>query len=212
MRLHAEQGFRGEVIDLDTGRTVPKVIWLDEELGELEAYQLGPGGEYCFDASGENYVTIKLKGRFKYKYIPANPLLLSPRKSPVMGAPRCTKCSNPLTLPGDDLCPPCRAKERNQRHSMRAERITNPLERRRCSAYACGREANWSVSDEVEVTPEPGSIFLGGSNRRTRVLFDRGMTVGRRYYCSFHYQSPRILDARGEVIETLNEAHGVRPN
>jgi len=31
-------------------------------------------------------------------------------------------------------------------------------------------------------------------------LFDRAVTVGRRWYCERHYVGPRLVDVKGEVI------------
>lgn len=69
----------------------------------------------------------------------------------------------------------------------------------------CTRDANWSVGDE---TPLP--VMTGMLNGKG-VEFLRARTVGIRYYCDFCYKAPRILDARGEVMETIDDAGGVRP-
>lgn len=136
----------------------------------------------------------------------------------VMGAEYCSLCNSPLTLPGDDLCPPCRAKERGQKNKLLVERIVNPLLDRKCCQ--CSRLASWSVSDEVAVTPQmtAGSLMPVGRNqqgklvfRKGKVLYDRGYTVGRRYFCSWHYRPPRLLDSKGELVSTWDEAGGVRP-
>jgi hypothetical protein len=216
MLLHAESGFRGKVIDLDTGKPVPKVIWLDTERGELEAYKTTSEGKYIRGLNGE-FITYKARGNFRY--IPSNSVDSSTnnttRNRVVLGAPKCARCPSTLTLPGDDLCPPCRAKERGQRNKMLVERITTPLLDRPCCVKGCGRLASWSVSDEVSVTPSvgglsPGLLALPRYKRAKRVLYERGCTVGRRWYCSRHYSPPRLLDAKGEVIETYDEI-GVRP-
>ena len=111
-----------------------------------------------------------------------------------MGAPVCARCRSPLTLPGDDLCPRCRAQDRLQSNRFVVERLTTPLLDRRCES--CSRLAIWSVADEVEVTPEV--------NRR--YLYERGMTVGRRYYCNRCYQPARLLDSKGEVVRDFRYA------
>ena len=202
MWLHAEQGARGQVIDLDTGLPVRKVIRLNEEAGLLEAYQVDAHGKERQDGEG-NFLTVTLKGRFKF--IPRREAFTAVPKI-VMGAPACAKCGCNLTLRGDDLCPTCRAKDRGQRNPMtRGGQRLSPLEIRWCDHKGCSRRAAWAVGDEVTVTPE-----LARRGRR-RWLFDRAMTVGVRHYCSFHFQPPRILDAKGEVIEELHEAGGVRP-
>ncbi len=65
----------------------------------------------------------------------------------------------------------------------------------------CTRDAEWSVGDETPVAP----MLQGG------VLFSRGRLTGQRHYCSFHYRAPRIVDAKGEVMSTWDDAGGVRP-
>lgn len=42
MRLHTKDGIKGRVIDLDTGRPVRWVIWLDTDLGSLEHFTTDP--------------------------------------------------------------------------------------------------------------------------------------------------------------------------
>ncbi len=74
-----------------------------------------------------------------------------------------------------------------------ARRMPVPLFDCHCEHYACTRLATWMVSDEVETAP----VLLRGRKWST------GRTVGQRFYCSWHYQPARILDARGEVMESL---------
>jgi hypothetical protein len=199
MRLHATQGFRGRLIDLETGRAVPRVLWFDPEQGEIEAYAVDEQGRYRSDGNG-NLLTYRARGRFIF--LPGKPTGQGPKKTVHLGAPRCAKCRSPLTLLGDDLCAPCRALDRNQKNRMKVERMDEFLLRRPCDYRGCSRAASWSVADEVEVTPQ----------QRGRALYARGATVGRRFYCTFHYQPPRLLDARGEVVQVDEEAGGVRPD
>ncbi len=208
MRLHASQGMRGTVIDMDTGQPVAKVIWLDLDRGELEAYKVGPTGECIMTNDTDNmpaYVTQRLKGRFKLipRTEPVSPVHgqpdpSSPRRRLSMGAPQCARCKSVLTLLGDDLCPACRALDRRQKNPMRIEKLSVPLFNCRCSYYGCSRPGEWAVADEIEVTPQ----------RVKRTLYERGATVGRRYYCSKHYVPPRILDSKGEIIEELDNTKG----
>ncbi len=65
----------------------------------------------------------------------------------------------------------------------------------------CTSEAEWSVGDEEFLDPE----LQGG------ILFSRGRLVRRRHYCSKHYKAPQIVDAKGEVMSTWDDAGGVRP-
>ncbi len=59
------------------------------------------------------------------------------------------------------------------------------------------------MGDEVEASPQAGPFNLAGG---CTVLFGRAATVGRRYYCSWHFKPPRLLDARGEVISDIGES------
>jgi len=127
----------------------------------------------------------------RFRFVPADP---KPVPTVVMGAPQCGKCRSPLTLPGDELCPRCRAAERLQRNRFLVERITTPFLDQKCAK--CTRTATWSVADEVVVTPE----------QTGKTLWERGMTVGRRYYCDLHYRPARMLDSKGEVVEDCRYA------
>lgn len=203
MILHAEQGARGKLIDLDTNIEVSGVKSFDVDKGIIEAFVIAKDGSYVRDINGD-WLTYTAKGRFKF--IPR----VDKEVKTIVGADRCVKCSPSLTLPGDDLCPVCRAKERGQRHTMKVERLINPLLDRKCER--CSRLAEYAVGDEVTVTPvvtanHPTNILL--RRGRGKVVYSRRMTVGRHWYCSFHYQPPRLLDAKGEVIR--NEEVKTRP-
>lgn len=65
----------------------------------------------------------------------------------------------------------------------------------------CTRDAKWEVGDETPLRP-----FRQGSK-----LYGAGRLVGKRYYCDFCYKAPRILDSKGEVMQTLEDGLGVRP-
>lgn len=65
----------------------------------------------------------------------------------------------------------------------------------------CSREAEYSVGDETPTQP----VSQGG------ILFATGRLTGRRHYCSRHYQAPRIVDEKGEIMQVWDDAGGVRP-
>lgn len=198
MRLHAEQGFRGTVYDRATGRPIPKVLWVDLDTGELEALAVDDQGHTRTDGNG-NLLTVRYQGNFGFQPRESSPSL---RKTVRLGAPYCRKCGNPLTLPGEELCPPCHANLRSLKISMKVEPLPTSLLNRVCDHPGCQRPAAWSVSDEVEVTPQQvGSLF-----------YRRGATVNRYFYCTFHWRPPRLLDARGEEIERFEDGGGVRPD
>ena len=197
MLLRAVDDVRGQVYDLDTNRRVPKVIELNLDTGYLKAYFVvkqyddKPEQEVIRVNRFKEPEWYEAHGRFKF--VPNNSPAI-PATRIVMGAPHCASCSSLLTLPGDDLCPLCRAQDRRQHNRFVVERLTTPLLDKKC--LTCSRLATWSVADEVDVTPET----------KYRYLWERGMTVGRRYYCNRCYRPARLLDARGEVIKDLNYA------
>lgn len=196
MRLHAEQGMRGRVVDLDTGLRVPKVIWLDLEKGELEAYRVDAQDRPVRTVNGD-YETYTARGRFAFYPADAKEAAAQPSLQGIaMGAPRCERCGSPLTLRGKELCPRCYATDRRIKPLLLAEPLTTPLLDRRCEYKGCSRLAEWIVGDEIPTTPA----------KEGRYLFDRAATVGRRYCCSFHYQPPRILDEKGEIVEELENS------
>lgn len=195
MLLRAEDGILGTVYDLDTNRRVPKVIELNTDTGYVKAYFVVEQNDEHPELEKYKKVNGALQwyeayGRFKF--VPKESSATA--RTVVMGAPACVWCGSTLTLPGDELCPRCRASDRGQRNRFKVERLTTPLFDKQCEE--CTRTAAWSVSDEVEVTPELNN----------RILYDRGMTVGRRFYCDSHYEPARLLDPKGEVIQDLNYA------
>lgn len=203
---------RGRVIDLDTGREVPKVRLFREDY--VEAYRVGPDGKVLRDAKGDP-IWYAASGRFKFV-----PFDVPAPKKVVMGAAKCALCPSTMTLPGDELCPACRAAQSSQRHKMTCTRIDDPFAGHRCEK--CSRDATWSVSDEVDVTPSQVGVRLVRRGRRVwgvpdrsgevkrLTTFTRGATVSRRYFCDRHFKPPRLLDARGEVIR--DEETTVRPD
>lgn len=197
MWLHAEQGFRGTVVDLDTGQPVRKVLRIKDTMDELEAVAVDGAGNAVKNAVGDEK-TYRAVGRFRFVPRPGN---ATPKV--LLGAPACTKCGSVLTLPGDDLCSACKAKDRGQRHKMTAERVSNLLLPRKCEQ--CSRQAVWSVSDEVNTTPEAGGKLTIRGRKFRGVYYARAAVVGRRWFCEWHFKPPRLLDARGEVVQEIQE-------
>lgn len=192
--------FRGEVWDLDTGLKVPKVYRLDVDAGILEAFKVDERGCVMRDALGRALV-YKARGRFT-----AVPKTVTKRAKLLEAASNCVRCGSKLTLPGEERCVRCRADdEGNRLKSFRLD--DDPFDPHRCEC--CSRQAIWCVADEVEVSHEVirQSINVPGTDRTIngKVGYERGTTVGRRYYCERHHKPPRLLDADGEVIKDLEE-------
>ncbi len=194
MILRARDGLKGVITDLDTKEVVKHVIWLDTEAGRLEKYLTDSIGNYLYNPDGTQRTAI-YRGRFSFTPKPTNTPSPVPLRKIVLGADKCAKCTSKLTLPGTELCAFCQARDRNQRWQPfkgdLVERFSNPLLDHKCSK--CSRLAIYSVADEVEVTPQ----------QHRKILWLRGATVGRRFLCQFHYEPPRLLDSKGEVISDL---------
>jgi hypothetical protein len=195
------RNFAGVVTDLDTGLPVRKVIRVNPEKGLVEAFKIGPDGAIL--RVGGVPQRYKARGRFKVEVVRRVPH----SKTPLMGAPEC-RCGSRMTLPGDDLCHVCRAKE--QGRVIRVEPVSGLATSCQCDNN-CGRPATWSVSDETAVTPVIGDYPQPGGPP-VKVAYLRAALVQRWWYCSWCYRPPRILDARGEVMSVIEDAGGVRPN
>lgn len=193
MRLYAEQGLRGTVVDLDTGRRVPKVIWIDLDSMELEAFRVTDKGEFVRSPDG-SYATYTAKGKFRLD--PVTPRAIPKVKE---GARCCEICKHPLTLPGSELCVRCNSAKR--RNGRLAQAVPPHDALTRCQHKGCARMADWVVADEVDISPL----------RKKGLWWSRGATVARRYYCHWHYSPPRLLDQDGEPVGVLEDL-GVRPD
>jgi hypothetical protein len=211
--LDAERGARGIVVDLDTGRVVPRVIRFENDAkttlqpdgnllveGVMQAVWCDNLGKPVFD-DGRARV-YRARGRFKF--IVARNADQAP--TVLLGSPNCTKCGSPLTLAGDDLCPRCKATDRGQRNRFSVKELQSPLLDMPCEFKGCREWAEVMVSDEVIVSPSEVHRRLDPHrthSRRKSLYYERGMTVARHHYCRRHYQPPRILDAKGEVVQVL---------
>jgi hypothetical protein len=207
MWLRAEN-FAGTVTDLDTGEQLRHVSAVDAEAGLVEVYQVDAGGKVLRDVTTGKPIVQLGRGRFKADL--RRRVDVPRKRAPRLGAPTCSRCPSRMTLPGDDLCPVCRAREQGRTVGVKPLGPGELMAVRPCD-NGCGREATWSVGDEVSVTPVPGTLPRQHGGPPRPVLFLRGATVARRWYCSWCYQPPRLLDARGEVVEVREEAGGCRP-
>ncbi len=191
MILRASSGLRGIWVDMDTGKPIPKMLWGDPETGEFSALVVDGNGDTIRlqDGSEKFYIA---KGRIKF--VPranARPLSLQPV--------RCLVTGNPIGTENRQCS--CLVCKKTPAIKQRFKQLQLPLFSDRCEEKGCQRFATWMVSDEIALPP-----FVKGHRK-----FERGKIVGRRYYCDRHFQPPRLLDAKGEVIQEFEEAGGVRP-
>lgn len=174
MRLHAKDGVRGELFDLNflPPKRIRKVIWYDVDTGEYEALKVDDFGRTVRDQEGE---CITYRGTGRLKFFPAT--------IPPVGTD-----SHPFSPPAE--APPVKQK-------VKRDRI--PLFTKWCK---CGRVANWSVADEIELPP----VVVDGKR------YAQGKVVARRHYCDFCYQAPRLIHPEtGDTLKKFEEAGGVRP-
>lgn len=198
MRLFAKDAKGLKVHDLDTGKDLKLVTWVDVEQGLAEVYQAGPNGKPLLTTGPDGKRTptlLLLKGRFKL--LPADPKP-DDKLHRMLGASTCALCGSSLTLQDDELCPTCKAKDKGKK--LKCEPL-GPFEQHKCER--CSRDATWSTSDEVVVSPQKAMVKAGPAVTGGAWLFERAQTVGRRFYCSRHYLGPRLLDWRGEVVQTV---------
>jgi hypothetical protein len=180
MILDSSTGVRGILWNLDTGQPIPWVRWADvpatgEEIGTYEAFTMDPR---VAKDQGRPLRSILVRRRARMRFQPtANLPAPEPPKAVTHG-------SKPRTV-------------------TRHQRLDVPLFNTRCDGpgkppcnkRTCQHTAIYSTADEVQLEP----AIIG------RRRFQRGKMVRRWYWCEWCYQAPRILDARGEVIEVDNE-------
>lgn len=74
------------------------------------------------------------------------------------------------------------------------------FERVPCDRKGCNRWADWRVAEEMEQPP------TAAGDR----LFERAQLVRVKHWCSWHYQAPKLLDAKGDVV--LEHEVSARPD
>lgn len=129
MIFRAKDGVRGKLIDLDTGKEIPKVIWFNDADGTFEAFRVDQSGEVARAPDGAPLVWW---GRGNLKFVQ----LLAARAVQA-GA---------LQSPKQKILPPARKRQKH-------EHLRLPLLDADCQHYACLRPAEYAVSDEVELPP-----------------------------------------------------------
>jgi hypothetical protein len=164
-------GVKGRLLDLDTGKVIPHVIWFNDRDGTFEAHRVDDRGRPARDPKTGDWLIWWGQGRLRF--ILARDVVTPPKPKPPVVVARA--------------------------------RLEAALWHEECDRAGCGRRAEWQVSDEVDLPPVQRLV------RGRLVQFARGKTVRTRHYCSKHYEPPRLLDARGEVMETFEDAGGVRP-
>jgi len=61
-----------------------------------------------------------------------------------------------------------------------------------CDQRTCSRWAVWQVADELD---KPALVVAGVKQ------YEQADLLNVRYYCDWHYQPPRLFDAKGEIIK-----------
>lgn len=107
---------------------------------------------------------------------------------------------------GDRLTMLCKGRIRFEPNVCRLKGVQSGRAVQKCyeigrKCETCTRDATWQVADETPLSPV----------RKRGKLMGRGRLTGLRFYCDFHYQGPRIVDAKGEVMQTVEDGYGVRP-
>ena len=215
MRTYAPQP-NTVLYDLEEQCPIKGWIWVDLAAGLLEGYQLDSFGNIKMDRQG-NYLTYTARGKFRLHRVREGALAGSGNavrgSSPIRvpgGAPFCALCKSPLTLPGEDLCTVCKAKDsaylRMLNHLDSLRSLPTLPGAGSCAHRGCNRPGVYAVGHEVIVSPIVSRTATFGLR-----LFKRGATVGRLYFCPWHWTPPLLLDKKGEVIEKQEHGFGVRP-
>ncbi len=187
MFLHVNDGIRGKLYDLDTGKQILKVIWADLDSGLLCAYQTDDNAKVKKDQQG-NYLTYTAHARLRWVPLPA-------RQGPVV-----ERCENTGKPAGEAPCP-CRACRKYLELPVGRVKKSHRklpywlLTDHPCEHYGCGKLAEWVVSDEVELpAQEDNGRFYG-----------RAKTIAIHYWCSKHFQAPKVLDTGLEIVRVDND-------
>jgi len=174
----------GTLYDLNKNQKIPGAYWANLKTGEFEAQQCDSRGQPILIEVGGRQSTVCYRG----KVVDEN------------GNSRLKYVVRELDEPSGIRDLPEEIKPdapvfKDVRH------IADPLANVKCDHKNCDKLGKWKVSDEVIMKP----IQVRG------VYYERAKKIKTRVYCDFHYEPPAILDVKGEVIETWDEAGGVRP-
>lgn len=193
MLLHHQDGIRGKLTDLETGKVIPKVIWADLDSGLLCAYQVDKITSKVKRDNKGNLLTYTAHARLRWDPLPARSGPVVERcentGKPAAGAPcPCRICRKYLTLP--------QGRIKKSHRKLPYWLLTDYP----CEHYGCGKLAEWVVSDEVELPAEENG------NR----FYSRARTVAVHYYCHRHFKPPRVLDTKLDVVR-VDDNIGARP-
>jgi hypothetical protein len=131
MRIHAKDGARGTLTDLDSGRVVRFVRWYDIETGEVEFFLFDPEEAKKRGVPLRSLIRHR-KGRFRF-----DPARIMPASRQIKGPPL------------DEL-----RKEALKGEIFRPIILLPGEEEIECCERGCHRPASWAVTDEQEVEPQ----------------------------------------------------------
>lgn len=178
MIIRASDGIRGVLIDLLTSTMIRKVKWADLDTGEYEALKYTADGEIVRDDRG---VPITYRGKTRLRFIPDKPL-----KQP---AP------TPINVEEDkERVIKLQEAKPHLKHVMQLK-LPALLFNCKCDHKGCNSYAQWMTADELDLAPQQ-------HNGR---YYTRAKTITRHYWCSRHYQHPKLYDAKGELMSTQTE-------
>lgn len=177
MRIDSHTGVRGKLYaDLGKGlQYIPCVVWYDLEEKEFLAYRVGPLWKPFTPGAGKYIVRVD-------------------GEKQTWGHKGCD-----MRFVADDVQSRIALNEMVRKAEpvkvVHRARITLPDPRRRCEGYACDRPVAWYTLEE---RTEPPAV-IGGQK------YDCASFVRTRYWCSFCYEPPLILDSKGEVVQVYDE-------
>ena len=177
MRIDSHSGVRGRLYaDLGKGMyCIPCVIWYDLEAKQFEAYRVGPLWK-PFTLNAGRHV-IRINGEKQKWGATAKELRFV--EDAVMGRialHEMAKRAEPVKV-------------------RQGTRLARPDPRRRCEGYACDRPVEWMTMEE---RTEPPAVVNG-------VKYDCASFVRCRYWCSWCYEPPQLVDARGDIVQVYDE-------
>jgi hypothetical protein len=180
--LQAKDGLRGKLLDLDDNKEISGIKWVKFHSHKAAWTEQG---EQCVEGNG-TFEAYQLDRDGKPRRNDQGDYLTWWANARLRWIPREQQFRN--------LTPP----PKTQRHRRMEALILD----RRCMHYGCIRLAEWMTGDEVEL---PAQVTHGKR-------WTRAQTVNVRFWCPTHFQGPRLLDSRGEVVHVWEDGCNCHPD